>query len=294
MGVFDGLHRGHAALLAATREAALARDARSVALVFDPHPEEVLRPGTLVPRLLPPDEVTRRIVADCGVDLALPLRFDEALRTMPAEDFLAALGPALELRALVMTPESAFGARRGGTVETMTPLGVERGFEVVVVDPVEVDGAAVSSSRIRDAMGVGDIDGAARLLGRPPQMVGTVVVGDRRGRSLGYPTANLAFDHAVAMPPLGIYVGHSAIPERGVPGGHPSLVSIGVRPTFHTDGQVLVEVHLLDFDGDLYGARLELELLTRLREELRFDSAAALVAQMHDDERQARDWLRRI
>jgi riboflavin kinase / FMN adenylyltransferase len=118
-----------------------------------------------------------------------------------------------------------------------------------------------------------------------------VVVGDRRGRSLGYPTANLAFDYAPAMPALGIYVGQVAVPERGVGPGHPGLVSVGVRPTFHDDGRVLVEVHLLDFDGDLYGTRLQVDLLERLREERRFEDAAALIEEMQRDEAAARSYL---
>jgi riboflavin kinase/FMN adenylyltransferase len=172
----------------------------------------------------------------------------------------------------------------------MRELGAERGFEVVTVEPVLVGGEVVSSTRIRGAIAAGDI-GLARSLGYPPRLEGTVVVGDRRGRSLGFPTANLAFDYAPAMPALGIYVGRAAVPERGVGPGHPALVSVGVRPTFHDEGSVLVEVHLLDYDGDLYGARLQVDLLERLREERRFDDAASLIEQMKLDEAAARSYL---
>ncbi|HYM53408.1 MAG TPA: riboflavin biosynthesis protein RibF [Candidatus Dormibacteraeota bacterium] len=290
MGVFDGVHRGHAALLGATAQAASERGASSVALAFDPHPEEVLHPGTVVPRLTPLPTVLERIRDDCGVDWALAVRFDDALRQLSAEEFIAALAPAMELRTLVMTPDAAFGRSRGGTVARMRELGAQRGFEVVTVEPVQVDGEVVSSTRIRRAIAEGEI-GTARSLGYPPRLEGTVVVGDRRGRSLGFPTANLAFDYAPALPALGIYVGRAAVPERSVGPAHPALVSVGVRPTFHDDGHVLVEVHLLDFDGDLDDARLEVDLLERLRAERRFPDAATLVAQMQRDDVAARAYL---
>lgn len=290
MGVFDGVHRGHAALLDATVRAAAERSVASVALVFDPHPDEVLRPGTMVPRLTPPPTVIDRIREDCGVEWPLTVRFDEEVRQRSAKEFIAALAPAIELRALVMTPDAAFGRGRGGTIARMRELGAERGFEVVTVDPVRVDGDVVSSTRIRRVIADGEI-GTARSLGYPPRLEGTVVVGDRRGRSLGFPTANLAFDYAPALPALGIYVGQAAVPERGVGPAHPALVSVGVRPTFHDDGRVLVEVHLLDFDGDLYGARLEVDLLERLRAERRFPDAESLVTQMQRDDLAARAYL---
>lgn len=290
LGVFDGVHRGHAALLRATVQAAAERRAASVALVFDPHPDEVLHPGAAVPRLMPPTTVLDRIRTDCGVDWALGVRFDDELRQRSAEEFIGALAPAIELRALVMTPDATFGRGRGGTAVSMRELGVERGFEVVTMDPVQVGGDVVSSTRIRRAVADGEI-GLVRSLGYPPRLEGTVVVGDRRGRSLGFPTANLAFDYVPAMPALGIYVGQVAVPERTVGPAHPALVSVGVRPTFHDDGQVLVEVHLLDFDGDLYGARLSVDLLERLRAERRFPDADALVAQMKRDDAAARAYL---
>jgi riboflavin kinase/FMN adenylyltransferase len=290
MGVFDGVHLGHAALLRATRIAAKERGASAVALVFDPPPDEVLRPGTRVLRLAPLATVLSRIEDEAGLDRALPLRFDDNLRGLAADEFLGALAPALEVRGLVMTPQSAFGRDRGGTVARMRELGLDRGFEVISVDPVLVDGAAVSSTRIREAIAAGDVAAAARM-GRPPRLEGMVVAGDRRGRELGFPTANLAFDYLPAMPPLGIYVGRVAVPERGVGPDHPALVSIGVRPTFHDEGVVLVEAYLLDWDGDLYGAHLAVDLVARLRDERRFAGVEALVEQMRRDEAEARETL---
>jgi riboflavin kinase/FMN adenylyltransferase len=290
LGVFDGVHRGHTALLDATRDAAAERGAASVALVFDPPPDEVLRPGERVARLAPLRTVLERITGERGLTHALALRFDDALRAHPAEDFIAELAPAIVLRGLVMSPQSSFGRGRGGTVERMRELGAERGFEVITVDPVMVDGAPVSSTRIRGLIAGGEIAEAARM-GYPPRLEGTVVPGDRRGRQLGFPTANLSFEYLPAMPPLGIYVGRVAVPERGVGPGHPALVSVGVRPTFHDEGIVLVEAYLLDYDGDLYGAHLALDLLARLRDERRFADVDALVHQMRRDEAEARALL---
>jgi riboflavin kinase/FMN adenylyltransferase len=287
MGVFDGVHRGHAVVLGAVVAAARELGAAPVALVFDPHPDEVIHPGRVVPRLTPPDVVLQRIGA-LGVSHAVRIRFDGALRERTAEEFVADLAPAIMLQALVMSPESAFGRGRGGTVERMREHGRETGFEVRVVDPIIVGGEPISSSRLRAAVAAGALDTVLRLGGRPAYLRGTVVEGDHRGRELGYPTANLQFDYAPALPPRGIYTGRVSIPERGVGPGHPALVSIGTRPTFHDAGQLLVEVHLLDYDGDLYGAVLELELMDRLRDERRFGSADELVEQMHRDETDAR------
>jgi riboflavin kinase/FMN adenylyltransferase len=289
MGVFDGLHVGHAAVMAATRAAAEAFSARSVALVFDPHPDEVLKPGTRVERLTTVGETLSRISA-AGIDYPLAVQFDDDLRILSAEEFLAALEPSLQLRALVMSEESAFGRARGGTVEHMREVGEEQGFRVVTVPEVDDDRQIVSSNRIRMTIAAGDLEAAARM-GVRPYLEGTVVEGDHRGLQLGYPTANLAFDYKPALPSLGIYAGLAADAERGVGPGHPSLVSIGVRPTFHPDGHVLAEVHLLDWNGDLYGTRLSVELTTRLRDERKFDSVPELVKQMQRDEREARTAL---
>lgn len=287
LGVFDGVHLGHRHLVDATRHAAAAAGAASVALVFTPHPDEVMRPGTIVPRLLPPELTLERLRA-AGIDHALPVRFDAALRSLAPEAFLAGLAPALRTTAVVMTPESAFGHGRAGTLARVTEIGGELGFTTIAVEPARLDGAVVSSSRIRTALQAGDVETAATLLGSRPLLRGAVIRGDARGRDLGFPTANLAFDYTPALPVLGIYLGRVSVPERGVGPQHPALVSIGVRPTFHDEGFVLVEVYLLDWDGDLYGATLDVELSHRLRAERRFESTDALVAQMRRDEDEAR------
>jgi riboflavin kinase/FMN adenylyltransferase len=281
LGVFDGVHLGHRAILAATVSLAAERAASGLALVFDPPPDEVLRPGTSVHRLAPPRVNLARIEA-AGVDQALPIRFDDALRELAAEEFLDALSPAVEVRGLVMSSRSAFGRERGGTPARMQELGAERGFALRVVEPIEVGDAIVSSSRVREAIASGDVEGA-HALGVVPYLEGIVVTGDRRGRELGFPTANLRFDYLPAMPSLGIYAGRVTEAGAGVVPGHPALISIGTRPTFHAGTEVLAEVHLLDFDGDLYGALLGVELVARLRDERRFEDVDALVAQMERD-----------
>ncbi len=281
MGVFDGLHAGHRAILEAARSAAVERGVRSVALVFDPHPEEVLRPGLVVPYLAPPAANLSRI-RHLGVDWALAIRFDATLRSLSAEDFLAAFTPALDLRALVMSPESAFGRNRGGTVTRMRELGLERGFDIIVVEPVLVGGEVVSSSRVREAIDAGDV-ATARLLGAAAYLEGTVVPGDGRGREIGFPNATIGFDYVPAMPRTGVYAGFVTDMSEGATAAQPALVSIGVRPIDHDDGAILVETHLLDFDGDLDGHRIAVELFSRLRDELHFPTTGAFAEQMHRD-----------
>jgi riboflavin kinase / FMN adenylyltransferase len=290
LGVFDGVHLGHRHLVATTMEAARERQASAVAIVFHPHPEEVIRPGTSVPRLLPPDVTVGRL-RDAGLDHVIVVPFDEDVRAMASEAFLAALAPGIDLKCVVMTADSAFGHRRSGTLERVSEIGAEAGFDAVRAEPLLVDGAAVSSTRVREALAGGDVDGARRLTGAAPLLRGTVVHGNRRGRELGFPTANLAFDYTPALPALGIYLGRVTVAGRGVEPGHPALVSVGVRPTFHDDGRVLVEVYLLDWDGDLYDSEMTVELDARLREERRFDSVDALVDQMRADEAEARRLL---
>lgn len=289
IGVFDGVHAGHRALLGGTRVAAAEHAARSVALVFEPHPDELVGSRARVPRLAPLAVNLARIEA-AGIDHALPLRFDESLRWLTADAFLAALDPAIGLRGLTMGRGSAFGRDRRGTVERMQQLGADRGFRVVVVDPLEVDGEVVSSTRIRAAVAAGDLEEAHRL-GVTPYLEGTVVPGERRGRDLGFPTANLRFDYTPAMPPLGVYAGRVTRADPQVGPAYPSLISIGTRPTFQTGGAVLVEVHLLDFDGDLYGSQLGVDVLARLRDERRFDDVESLVRQMQRDAEMGRDVL---
>jgi riboflavin kinase/FMN adenylyltransferase len=199
MGVFDGVHRGHLHLLDATVRAARAHGVASVALVFDPHPDEVLRPGYVVPRLTPP-WMTLDLIRAHGVDHALLLRFDDELRGLEPVAFLDALSPAIELRALLMTPESAFGRKRAGTLDLMRTVGAERGFEAIAVEPLLDGGESISSSRVRDAVGIGELAEAARLLGRPHRLIGMP------GEARPEPTFAFRFEYRPCLPPPGIYL----------------------------------------------------------------------------------------
>ncbi len=289
MGAFDGIHAGHAAILQATRSAAAERTVASVALVFEPHPDEVLHPGTRAPRLAPL-RVNLARIRQLGIGHVLPIRFDDQLRSLTAEQFLAALGPAIDLCTLVMSRESAFGRGRSGTATRMRQVGREENFGVVTVERVRLGGEPVSSSRVREAIVAGRF-AAAREMGVAPYLEGTVVPGDRRGRDLGFPTANLAFGYLPVMPPRGIYAGRAVVvgaPRAPLAPAAPALISIGTRPTFHRDGVELVEVHLLDADVDLYGQTLGVELVSWLRDERRFAGAAELVVQMQRDAEDAR------
>lgn len=286
LGAFDGVHLGHRQLLRETARAAQERASSAVAIVFRPHPDEVLSPGRRVKRLLPPEETVERL-ASAGAHHVVEVRFDDELRAMAPEEFLAALAPSLDLRGVALASGSAFGRGRTGTPAHLAEVGGRRGFDVIEVEPLLLDGEPVSSSRIRALLAAGEVEVAARLLDAPPLLRGVVVTGDRRGRELGFPTANLAFDYTPALPALGIYLGHVTVAQRGVGPRHPALVSVGVRPTFHDDARVLVEAYLLDWDGDLYDAVMDVELAARLRDERRFGSAAELVAQMRADEAEA-------
>jgi riboflavin kinase/FMN adenylyltransferase len=289
IGVFDGVHRGHVALLDATRAAAERLACSSVAILFDPPPDEVLHPGSRVPRLAPLGKNVERI-RGVGIEHVLAVRFDEALRGLTAEEFLASLAQAMELRALVMSPETAFGRGRTGTVGRLREIGRTQGFEVITVVRVMADGEPISSTRLREAVSAGDIEGA-RAMGLTPYIEGRVVRGDGRGRELGFPTANLAIGYVAVMPREGVYVAQISGAAVGSDGLLPALVSIGTRPTFHADGAELVEAYLLDFDGDLYGRPLGIELVAYLRDQIRFESVPDLVAQMRRDEDDARRLL---
>lgn len=227
MGVFDGVHRGHLALAQATTDAAARLGASSVALVFDPHPDEVVRPGTVVPRLAPLAENLRRLEA-AGIDRALPVRFDPALRALTPEEFLAALSPSIGLRALVMTPASAFGRNRAGTPDAMRAHGRTAGFELVIAEPVVDDGSPISSARVREALAAADLAEATRLLGHPPFLAAIVVAAD--GRS-----GRLRFAYAAALPAVGRYLARLHGPGGEERDAHEAEVAIveGGEATLH-------------------------------------------------------------
>jgi riboflavin kinase / FMN adenylyltransferase len=291
IGAYDGVHLGHRHLLRELRERAAARHLASVVVTFDRHPATVVRPQS-APALLTDRDQKLELLASAGIDRTLVVPFDEARANETAEDFvLEVLVGALGARLVVVGEDFHFGHRRAGNVALLTDMGARQGFEVVGL-ALEEDGSrhAVSSTRIRALLAAGDVSGAAGLLGRPHQIRGTVVHGDGRGGAeLGFPTANVAVPDGVAMPGEGIYACWYGRPDGSV---HAAAASLGRRPTFHASaGRPVLEVFLLDFTGDLYGEEARVSFVTHLRDERRFDSTEALVAQMASDVAAARTAL---
>ena len=279
LGVFDGVHRGHRAVLARTREMAARKNGEVVVVTFDVHPRQLTtgRPPPLITslahRLL--------LLSRESVDVTVVLKFDEALRETPAEDFVEhILLGGIGAVGVVLGHDSHFGHDRRGNTDLLRRMLEPRGIPVEGTEPVTLsDGTVVSSSAIRAAVSNGDLDAAARLLGRPPALFGTVVRGDGRGRQLGFPTANLDMRHEL-RPGRGVYGAKTTIDGTT----WPAVVNIGGRPTFTPEAdEDTVEVHVLGFAGDLYGRDLEVTLFGKLRDEARFDGPAALRDQITND-----------
>ncbi|HTS15865.1 MAG TPA: bifunctional riboflavin kinase/FMN adenylyltransferase [Candidatus Sulfotelmatobacter sp.] len=288
IGAFDSLHRGHQRLLRALVEAARSRTAQATVVTFTPHPDVVLR-GAPPLLLCDPRERDARFAA-LGVDLLVRYPFDRVVAATPAEAFVAGLMDDGPLAALLMTHESAFGQGRGGTLASLPPIAAGLGFDLLEVPSVTTGGGRISDSRLRELVTAGWLARARLLLGRRFAVIGTVVHGDGRGRGLGYPTANLAFDEPVALPPDGIYAVHASWGGRDpLEPVHRAdgVASLGVRPTFGERTRLL-EAHLFDVSPDLYGQRLRVEFVRCQRGERRFGSVAALVEQMDLDAARAR------
>lgn len=287
IGAFDGLHRGHAALLRETIQRARSRDLSAVALSFEPLPREFFSTGKRPPRLQLPRSRFQGL-ADVGCDVVGLLRFNQTLASMSAERFVReVLVKRLAAREVWVGPDFRFGQGRVGDVNLLRQLGNECGFVAHSLETVScVDGERVSSSRIRDALAAGALELAASLLGRSYRIEGRVVRGQQLGRKLGYPTANQRFQGCV--PALwGIYAvrvhGIAATPLSGV-------ASLGTRPVVN-GVEPLLETHVFDFDGDLYGRRLSVEFVAKLRDEMNFPDLDALVAQIDRDAARAREIL---
>lgn len=287
IGAFDGLHRGHRALVDHARQRARDAGLTAVALSFEPLPREFFSPEVPPPRLLLPRAKFEGLRA-AGMEVIGLLRFNRALSSMTAEAFIETLlVQRLNAKEVWVGPEFRFGKGRTGDLPMLQRLGIEHGFTAQEIEIVHHEGERVSSSRLRLQLAAGDLAGAAKALGRRYAISGKVVHGKQLGRTLGYPTANLRL--AGKRPALmGIY----ATWVHGV-GAEPiaSVSSLGTRPTvFGTEP--LLEAHLFDFDGDLYGRRIEVEFVAKLRDEEKFDGLAELVAQMNRDAAQARQVLR--
>ena len=283
IGTFDGIHPGHRALI----DSLLAHGRRlgrpAMMLTFEPMPREYLAAAN------PPARLTSwrerwRVLQRTGLNTVLQLRFDEKLRCVTGEAFTQLLADQLKAGAVVIGHDFRFGRNGEATAPMLSEAGRRLGFDVAVVEPVLIDGQRVSSSEIRAALAAGDLKKAERLLGRPYSMVGRVVLGQQLGRNLGFPTANLRLGRK-RTPLQGIF----AVRVHGVDGlpNAPGVASLGTRPT--VGGTVpLLEAHVFDYSGNLYGREIEVEFVSKLREELHFASLDALVVQMNQDAAQAR------
>jgi riboflavin kinase/FMN adenylyltransferase len=288
VGTFDGVHQGHWAVLNEIVERARRTGRRSVLLTFDPHPLAIVRPD-LAPRLLTSPLEKKEILAESGLDWVVFLRFTKALSELTPEAFvIEVLEQRLGMRELVIGYDHGFGRGRSGDAETLQAIGQARGFTVDVVPPVRNGAAApISSSKIRTLLESGDVAGAARGLGRPYAVRGVVVRGEGRGRTLGFPTANLRIDAARKLIPLeGVYA-VQAVLRRGTFSG---ALHLGPRPTF-PGAPPTMELHVLDFEGDLYGEVIRVDFISRIREVRPFASVDALLGQLSEDVETARHHL---
>jgi riboflavin kinase/FMN adenylyltransferase len=267
IGTFDGVHLGHRAVI----------EGADTVLTFDPHPLSVIRPDAL-PKLITNSTVKRDLIAGLGVEELVVIPFDRDFSSKTAEEFVEdVLIGRLQAEQVSIGENFRFGKGAKGDAQLLRSYGA---FETRVVPLVEVDGETVSSTQVRALVAAGEVDKATRFLGGPFLFEGEVVPGDRRGRELGMPTANIVPDDRLVHPGHGVYAAWAH--------GHPAAVNVGVRPTFETGRGLLVEAYLLDFTGDLYGQTLRIAFLERLRGEKRFESVDDLVAQMRRDVEQAR------
>jgi riboflavin kinase/FMN adenylyltransferase len=291
IGAYDGVHIGHRQLIARVEESARSFGCASAVVTFDQHPATVVRPAS-APRLLTDLDQKLELLGAAGVGLTVVVHFDKERAAETAEDFVrTVLVDGLQARSVVVGHDFHFGRDRRGNVELLARMGAEYGFDVTGVRLLTAgpDAQPVSSTRIRQLLAGGEVEQAALLLDRPHQVRGTVVDGDKRGRELGFPTANVAVPQAIAMPGDGVYAGWYLDPA-GI--RRPAALSLGRRPTFYEDAELsLLEAHLIDFSGDLYGQEARVEFVSRIRGQVRFDSVDALVVQMGADVERARSEL---
>src|SRR5579885_2133445 len=287
LGNFDGVHRGHQALIAHARALAEQRNAPVGVLVFEPHPQEFLKPSAESFRLTP-FRVKARLIAELGVDVMFALAFDAEMAKKGPQDFVMdVLVDGLAAGCVVVGGDFRFGKGRAGDVAVLAYMGEMEGFGVEVFAPVLADREKISSTHIREALKAGKPEEAARLLGHVWAVEGRVEHGDKRGRTIGFPTANMRLTDCL-HPAFGIYAVRATVLENDKPvSTHEGVASFGIRPMFKT-GEPLLETWLFDFSGDLYGRHLSVALVAYLRPEMTFDGIEALKAQMKKDEAAAR------
>jgi riboflavin kinase/FMN adenylyltransferase len=283
IGVFDGVHRGHQQIIGRATKRAGDEGVPSVVLTFDPHPSEVVRPGSH-PAVLTGYDYKARLVEDLGADVlcVLPFTLDFS-RLTPGEFAYEVLVEHLHASAVVVGENFRFGHKAAGDVAVLTELGLRFGFATEGVPLLREGQTTISSTYVRACVDAGDVAAAARALGRPHRVEGVIVRGDRRGAELGFPTANLEPPRHSAVPADGVYAGH--LVRRGA--SLPAAISIGTNPTF-SGRERRVEAYVLDFDDDLYGEHLALDFAARLRDTVRFEGVEALVSQMARDVEETR------
>jgi riboflavin kinase / FMN adenylyltransferase len=284
VGEYDGVHRGHRTVISEMHRMAAERGCRTAVVTFDRHPATIVRPES-APKLLCDLDHKLELLADTGVDYTLVVEFDERQAMVPPEDFARqVLGECLQARVVVVGADFHFGHQRRGNVEMLRQMGLEYGYEVnglPLVKQLTGEGEVISSTSIRAALAAGDVERAHRLLGRPFEVRGTVTAGDRRGRTIGFPTANLPTTPDLQVPQNGVYAAWYERPDGSL---YPAAVNIGTRPTFYEFAErPLIEAHLVGFRGDLYGETAKLRFVARLRGEKRFDGIEALQAQLIKD-----------
>ncbi len=285
IGVFDGVHRGHRHLIDHLVDRAGREGLARLVVTFHPHPRSVLRPGTPLTYLCGLEERVEFLQA-LGVDDVAVLAFTSELAQLSARDFVSLVVEELRMKLLVIGFDFALGRGREGTTDVLAAIGDEMGFEVDVVPLLAASGEKVGSTAVRQALARGDMETVASLLGRPFALRGPVIKGAERGKGLGFPTANMAFGQDRALPAFGVYVTRAYLRE----GIFPAVTNIGLRPTFHED-KPTVETFILDFQGEVYGQELRIELLHRLRGEVRFPGPEALREQIEKDVAATRAYL---
>jgi len=290
IGSFDGVHLGHQAILRNMVAHAHAAGMAAVVITFYPHPSVVLRGRRPSFYLSTPEDRSEHLLA-LEVDAVVTHPFNQEVASIRAADFVTRLLDLARMRELWCGEDFTLGHKREGTVTFLQAEGAKRGFWVNIITPQLMDGEPISSTRIRQTLRDGAMDQATRFLGRPFSLPGVVVDGDKRGRALGFPTANLRVDEELAIPANGVYVCQARLASAV----YPAVASIGVRPTFETqENKLTIEAYLMDFSGDLYGQTLRLDFIARLRPELKFTDVEALRAQIEQDVEAARRILNEL
>lgn len=281
IGVFDGVHAGHRYLLEKLQKRSAEKNLLSGVITFNPHPQSVLYPHDQLPWLSDMEDRIRTL-RKLGIDIVAALTFTPKVARLSAKEFMSLVKKQLKMQGIMVGPDFALGRGRQGNINLLRSLGREMEFSVEIIPPYTINGEIVSSTLIRQALAQGDMRKVKRLMGRYFHLVGKVITSDKRGRVLGFPTANLDIEPQQALPGNGVYATIAQVDGKQFP----SATNIGIRPTFG-EGRKTVETHLLKYNGDLYGKEIKVEFVQKLRDEQRFPSSEKLKAQIEKDIREA-------